>query len=371
MFISVISSRSFNYPLSDSDMTKLSLKVFSPETMKKVRWAVKMYREWRDHRHSLGLQFIDCDLDDVNSITMESLKFAMCRFLTEVKKMDGTNFPGKTLYDIVVCVQFHLETLGFTWKLINENMFRDLKFTLDNLMKERTARGIGNSVKRAQILTAFDEEYLWNVGLLGDHDPDTLLNTMVFVIGKGIALRAVKEHQALRAPPFSSQLSFLHDDDGEIFIRYVEDIGLKTNKGGLKHRKVEPKCLDLYAIENETKCPLHLILKYLSYLPTDRKCQSFYLQPIKKFGPGKWFRDQPVGINRLRETIKDLCHKAGFPGFYSNHSLRSTCATKLYKNNVDEQLIQEVTGHRSLAVRSYKRTSDSQRKFVSNCIFTQ
>ena len=145
----------------------------------------------------------------------------MCRFLTEVKKMDGTNFPGKTLYDIVVCVQFHLETLGFNWKLINKGMFHDLKFTLDNLMKERTARGIGKSVKRAQILTTSDEEYLWNVGLLGDHDPDTLLNTMVFVISKGIALRAVEEHQALCAPPFSSQLSFLHDDDGEIFLVIV------------------------------------------------------------------------------------------------------------------------------------------------------
>ena len=44
-------------------------------------------------------------------------------------------------------------------------------------------------------------------------------------------------------------------------------------------------------------------------------------------------------------------------------------ATKLYQNNVDEQIIMEITGHRSMAVRSYKRTSERQRKEASKCIF--
>ena len=63
-------------------------------------------------------------------------------------------------------------------------------------------------------------------------------------------------------------------------------------------------------------------------------------------------RDKKVGVNRLHYTIKDDCIKACMPSFYSNHSLRSTCATKLYQKNVDEELFQEVTGHRSLAIRS-------------------
>ena len=67
--------------------------------------------------------------------------------------------------------------------------------------------------------------------------------------------------------------------------------------------------------------------------------------------------------------MKELCKTAGLPGYYTNHSLRSTSATSMYQGNVDEQIIQEITGHRSLAVRSYKRTSDSQRKLASNIIF--
>ena len=82
-----------------------------------------------------------------------------------------------------------------------------------------------------------------------------------------------------------------------------------------------------------------------------------------------WYLDRPVGIKKLSNVIKDMCETAKLPGFYTNHSLRSSAATVMYRANLDEQLIQEITGHRSLAIRSYKRTCSSQRKMASNCIF--
>ena len=110
----------FKEPLAAVELSELSHKNFSPDTLKKVRWAVKMYCEWRIHRHSMGLERITCNLDDRATITGTSLHFDLCRFLTEVKKIDGSDFPGKTLYDIAICIQFHLECLGFTFKVIND-----------------------------------------------------------------------------------------------------------------------------------------------------------------------------------------------------------------------------------------------------------
>ena len=205
---------------------------------------------------------------------------------------------------------------------------------------------------------------------MGTGDPSTLLNTVVFILGKGCALRAGKEHRSLRAPPFCSQFEFMHDNEGTIFLRYSEDRGLKTNKGGLKHRKLDPKTVDVYPIADASRCPVRLVMNYLSKLPKVRKCQAFYLQPKRKFTENEWYLDRAVGANKLCDVIKDMTKTAGFPGFYSNHSLRSTCATSLYHANIDEQVIQEITRHRSLAVRSYKRTCDSQRKQASNCIFS-
>jgi integrase len=95
------------------------------------------------------------------------------------------------------------------------------------------------------------------------------------------------------------------------------------------------------------------------------------LRPSKSGnGPvrGKWFDDAPVGIHTLQCTIGRLCNDAGFDGFYTNHSLRATAATRLFSAGVDEQLICEKTGHRSDAIRGYKRTSEQQQELVSKIV---
>ena len=149
-----------------------------------MRWVVKMYTDWRNFKNcQKDLHDISCNLEDVKTITEDSLVFALCRFLTEVKKLDGSDFPGRTLYDILICVQFQLETQGIYWKLLNDERFAEVRYTLDNIMKLRTSQGVGITVKRAQVLTNFDEQLLWNLGLLGELNPTVLLNTVIYLIG--------------------------------------------------------------------------------------------------------------------------------------------------------------------------------------------
>ena len=124
------SSRNFKPPLLEQDLEELSHKNFSNETMKQICWVCKIYHDWHYYRKGLGLESIKCDLEDKATITAESLKYALCHFITKVKKLDGTEHPGKTLYPIIVCIQFHLERHGFAFKLINDPAFQDLKYTL-------------------------------------------------------------------------------------------------------------------------------------------------------------------------------------------------------------------------------------------------
>ena len=90
------------------------------------------------------------------------------------------------------------------------------------------SQGIGIQVKKAEILSTSQEDLLWSSGLLGFNTPQSILNILVFVIGKGFALQARKEHHSLRSPPFNSQIQFMSNGD-ENFARYTEDIGFKTN----------------------------------------------------------------------------------------------------------------------------------------------
>ena len=363
------SYQTFNEPLDYYALQNMARKNFSEETTKKVNYVWKMYSQWRIQRNDSGLyELITCDLDDHETINEHDFTSSMCRFITEIKKVNGEQFPAKTLYEIVLCVQFYLESVGIVWKLLSDDKFSDLRFTLDNIMKQRSSKSVGCGIRKADVLTAVDEDILWSLGFLGHDNPEQLLNTVVFTIGLSCALRAGKEHRNLQSLPFNSQFSWHVGDDGYHYIRYTEDIQSKTNRGGLKHRKILPKVVNIYPILGSHRCPVAILGRYFSLLPIERTCKSLYLMLKKKFSPNCWYQDRPVGINKLQSVVRDVCAKAGLPGHYTNHSLRATAATRLYHNNFDEQIIQEFTGCRSIAVREYKRTSDSQLKSASSCI---
>ena len=48
-----------------------------------------------------------------------------------------------------------------------------------------------------------------------------------------------------------------------------------------------------------------------------------------------WFKNQPIGVHTLANTVKRLCEKGGISGYKTNHSLRVTTATRLYQNGAD------------------------------------
>ena len=68
----------------------------------------------------------------------------------------------------------------------------------------------------------------------------------------------------------------------------------------------------------------------------------------------------------LRSVLDSIMKELSSLGL--DDSLRATAATRLYDAGVDEQLITEKTGHRSSAVRSYKRTQDAQLVKISEII---
>ena len=66
--------------------------------------------------------------------------------------------------------------------------------------------------------------------------------------------------------------------------------------------------------------------------------------------------------------VREMCAEAGI-GFKTNHSLRASGASAMFRANVPEKIIQKTTGHRSIeALRSYERISTIQQKAVSKVL---
>ena len=279
--------------------------------------------------------------------------------------MNGDPYPGKTLREIVLSTQMYLEKKGIIYRFFTDPAFKELANTVDNAMKARAQMGIGTTVKQAQEITLDEEEILWQKGALGSDTPVQLRNTMFYLIGIHFALRGGREQRALRCGE-RSQFSLHADSDGHEYLQYSED-ATKNNQGGLKHIKVQHKVVRAYAIDNQSRCIVSLYKLYLSLGPTPRP-SAFYLKELKNYSQNQWYSKQVVGEHPSEKVVSQICRTGGLTGYRTNHSLRVTAASRMYQAEVDEQLIKEVTGHRSDAVRNYKRTTESMKRKISKIL---
>ena len=224
--------------------------------------------------------------------------------------------------------------------------------------------------RQAQVITLDYENELWDKGLLGEHDADTLRNTVLFLIGINCILRAGDEHYYLHRdmPDKPSQLQFKINSKGEKCLVYTEDTVTKANDGGLANMKTDRKVVWVYPSKNINRCPVRLVEKYIKLCPPFFKKSNFYLQSHAKPYAKTWYANQVVGQNSLAKVIKTMLHDARIDGFFTGHSLRRSGTTRLFQADVDRKLIKEMSGHRSDVVDCYTITSDEQRAKLSAII---
>ena len=243
---------------------------------------------------------------------------------------------------------------------MKDSEFEDIQIVLDNVMRECANANIGTAKKQANVITYEYENELWNKGLLGEHNPDILHNTVLFLIGINCILRAGDEHYYLRRdmPDKLSQLQFKKNSQGQRCLAYTEDTVTKANDGGLKSMKSDRKVVWVYHSSNINRCPIHLVEKYLALCPRYYGKPNFYLQSLQKPTPTRWYAGQVVGQNTLVKVIKTMLHDTRINGYFTGHLLRRSGTTRLFQAGVDSKLIKEISSHKSDAVDCYAITSD-------------
>ncbi len=361
-FLSSVRQR-FVAPKTEKEIQEARTKAVPKKTLEDTQYCVRVWQEWCDYRKQM------CgDCIDLKTLQPTQLSHWLTRFVLEVRKRDGTEYPAKTLHHLCSGIMRFLRWNGLpALDLFNDPEFAEFRATLDAEMKRLQAEGVGMKTKQAEPLTEADKEILWEKGLLGDSTPRTLLDTVIFMNGLYFALRSGSEHRALRFSP--PQITVVERAGERPYLEYREDVS-KNRPGGLKGRNIKPKVVRHHSnIENPNRCFVRLFKLYLSRCPKEPPKDAFYLKPLTNPTSSCWYSIQPIGRNKLAQTVSRLCAAAGIEGFKTNHSLRVTNATRLYASGADEQLVMERTGHRSVdGIRTYKRTTNEQQIALSDTL---
>ena len=80
---------------------------------------------------------------DASAKDVDELQADLCDFIVEIRKENGEQYPPSSMYDLISGLSLYLEREhGFTNKLVS-GAFRSVRNTIDNVMKESTAEGVG------------------------------------------------------------------------------------------------------------------------------------------------------------------------------------------------------------------------------------
>jgi len=129
-------------------------------------------------------------------------------------------------------------------------------------MKELQASG-KYMPKKAQPITIEHKDILWEKGLLGDHSPQALSDTLVFYISMCFAMRSGEEHPRLEYHP--AQIELVEPVGRTPYLMYCEDVS-KTNQGGIQHRNFENKEVVHYANEGNPEMSLFGSTNYINHV---------------------------------------------------------------------------------------------------------
>ena len=136
------------------------------------------------------------------------------------------------------------------------------------------------------------------------------------------------------------------------YLRYSDDVS-KNHQGGLEGWNIKPKVAIHHSNDsNPERCFVRLFRHYHELCPNDAPSHDCYLQPSRTQTDTCWYSRCPVGCNTLSTAVAWMCKLPGITRYKTNH-IHSLCAiatSRLYQSGVNEQLVMEWTGHRSVKV---------------------
>jgi hypothetical protein len=216
--ISTSSSSRFAPLKSDAEVEQAKASAVPSNTRKNTSWSVNIWKEWSQHRRQTCSSITEWPVHLFIAQPQE-LNHWLSKFVLETRKANGEPYPPDTLYGICSGLLRYIRERRPEINIFKDAQFAGFQRTLDAEMKRLRSMGLGVRKKQAEPISIQEEDLLWEKGCLGDQDPHTLLDTMLFLCGLHFALRSGEEHRSLR----TSHFEIKQDKNGSECLVYTEN----------------------------------------------------------------------------------------------------------------------------------------------------
>ena len=173
------------FDVTNDDLVRFKEGECAANTENNTKWAIKNFESWRLARNQ---RYPDeqCSCNVYSEADSNELCDWLCKYVTETRKVDGSEYTPRTLYLLLAGIQRHIRKVNPS-KSINifqDVEFKPLKHVCDSVFKRLHTKGIGTETKSTAVLSVTEEDKLWETGVISLDTPAGLLNAVFSTTAK-------------------------------------------------------------------------------------------------------------------------------------------------------------------------------------------
>ena len=174
----------------DREIERLKQKNWNKNTTRSTNTWVRRFESWylQQPRQQAKLE----------EIPVQELDRVLQEFYCHVRKQNGDEYEPDSLRTMLAALDRHLSGRGCSYSIIKEREFKESRLVLNGKAIQLRENGKGKKSKKADPLTAEEEEILWNTGVLGGDNPKSLNHTVFYIISQHFGTRGRQEHHQIR-----------------------------------------------------------------------------------------------------------------------------------------------------------------------------
>ena len=341
-------------PEWDDDKLKNLLDVTKNRaTSSSTHWGIKRFTEWLEKRGKT------CDF---KTVTAEDLNTLLRKFYAEVKpstksKVNSLSPPTMTCLRAAIR-RYIIEDMQRNLDIINDKDF----LTANQMFKAKCKLYVATHNPKPKHKPVIEAGDMKKLGAYFDSyrtNPDILMEALWFYICYFFGRRGREGWTEMNKSSFNIKT----DSEGQKYVHMGVTEATKNHQGGHKPGDIDYSDQRMYGpgVEIMEFCLTKL----------NPECNRLFQYPMSNYAmDGIWFKNMPLGKNKLGVMMNTISKKAGLTQTYTCHSVRASTITHLYRAGIQASSIINVTNHKNTSSLSHyiEGLSEKEKRQCSNIL---